>query len=38
LHLNYFERLRAIVDESKDPTQVVLVNVQLCPLAATASC
>lgn len=37
LHLNYFERLRAIVDECEDPTQVVLVNVQLCPLAATPS-
>ena len=35
LHMNYFERLRAIVDECEDPTQVVLVNVQLCPLGAT---
>jgi len=33
LHMNYFERLRAIVDECEDPTRVVLVNVQLCPLA-----
>lgn len=32
LHMNYFERLRAIVAECQDPTRVVLVNVQLCPL------
>lgn len=33
LHMNYFERLRNIVDECENPTRVVLVNVQLCPLA-----
>jgi hypothetical protein len=31
-HLQYFERLRAIVAECQNPTRVVLANVQLLPL------
>lgn len=31
-HLQYFERLRAIVAECQNPTRVVLANVQLIPL------
>jgi transcriptional regulator with XRE-family HTH domain len=33
-HLQYYERLRAIVAECKHPTQLALVNVQLLPLDA----
>jgi transcriptional regulator with XRE-family HTH domain len=31
-HLEYYERLRAIVAESKDPERLFLANVQLIPL------
>lgn len=33
-HLQYYERLRAIVAECKHPTHLALVNVQLLPLDA----
>jgi transcriptional regulator with XRE-family HTH domain len=35
-HLQYFERLRAIVTECRHPTRLVLANVQLVPLDVTA--
>jgi hypothetical protein len=31
-HLQYYERVRAIVAECKHPTQLALINVQLLPL------
>jgi transcriptional regulator with XRE-family HTH domain len=34
LHLEYYERVREIVAESRDPERVVLMNLQLVPLAA----
>jgi hypothetical protein len=33
-HLQYYERLRAIVAECEHPTHLALVNVQLLPLDA----
>jgi hypothetical protein len=35
-HLEYFERIRSIVASSSAPTELVLANVQLVPLAAGA--
>jgi transcriptional regulator with XRE-family HTH domain len=35
-HLQYFERLRAIVSECRRPTRLALANVQLLPLDATS--
>jgi transcriptional regulator with XRE-family HTH domain len=32
LHLEYYERVREIVSESRDPERVVLLNLQLVPL------
>lgn len=34
LHLEYYERVREIVRESRDPERVVLMNLQLVPLCA----
>ncbi|HEX6240259.1 MAG TPA: DUF4423 domain-containing protein [Polyangiales bacterium] len=33
LHLEYYERVREIVSESREPERVVLMNLQLVPLA-----
>jgi hypothetical protein len=33
-HLQYYERVRAIVAECEHPTRLALVNVQLLPLDA----
>jgi hypothetical protein len=32
LHLEYYDRIRAIVERSTDPDRVVLMNLQLVPL------
>jgi len=37
LHVDYFERVRAIVAESKDVDRVVLTNQQLVDLTETGS-
>jgi transcriptional regulator with XRE-family HTH domain len=36
LHLDYYEAVRALVDESTDPERVVLMNAQLVPLDTRA--
>jgi len=36
LHLEYYDRVRALIDESPGTDRVVLMNLQLLPLAATS--